>query len=882
MIRVLSLELKGYKAIYNGIKKKEIFIDFSNFTKRITLIKGLSGIGKSTIQSALSLLPEPNSSFIDGVHAEKKYEFININTNIIYMCHFIHSIKSNGSRDSVKAYFSKTIDGNLTVMNPNGNLSSYKTCIENEFNIDLGFLIFSRITNEDKGIVDKTPAERKKFFNVLLKDTEMYNEINKTSIKLYNQYNGIIGSITSKLDKLQDKSIISETILKLENDINDKKNKINELNIRIGEINGLIYSIDPNSDIQNTSLQLEKDMNQTINELSLIDNNLDINNLQEYKNTLNKINDDIQNIHKEIDIIKVKLENNIKNKEEKLNRLISLNSKIDKFNISSKDELENRKLELEKSITNKLVVINEMGIEPDEISSNDYLLAIDILKKIENISQNTMSLYDVSIINDSIHHFINNISISTVELNSILNDLNNKFSNLDKIISNIKNDEISIEILKLRPKTCKDDSCEFIKNALSLLESEHIINKDKYFNEYEEVKEEIINIENELKYKSQVKECLSYFNEISIYITSNFNILNKITIINPIFLDSKEYIKNIKEYNFKDIQKIYSFIKDINIIEDYKNNKNELNVINTELSLYNDKSEIINECVNEIESINNELNTMELTIIEYNNKLNQFNNKITSLNNEKENISNTIKNIEDLILLNNKKESIKNKYIEIRDSILEIKKYKNELNNIHNDINYLNNELQPLESNLIKMKSDLISYDEYVEELNLYENTFQQIQLIKKYSTPTSVGIQVIFMRYYLNNILDLSNQFLSHFFNGEFLLLPDNGDNPNEFKIPCQGHGILHDDISSMSYSQRCIISMILSVSLYCKASDIYKVLLLDEIDSGLDNNQRLIFASNIDYIADTLGISHIIITSHNNEFNESYCDIVNMENYL
>ena len=882
MIRALSLELKGYKAIYNGIKKKYIFIDFSKFNKRITLIKGLSGIGKSTIQNALSLLPESNNSFIEGEHAEKKYEFINIITNEIYTCHFIHSVKPNGSRDSVKAYFFKTIDGFLTNMNPNGNLSSYKTCIENEFNIDLGFLTFSKITNEDKGIVDKTPAERKKYFNILLKNTEMYNEINKTSTKLYNQYKGIIGSITSKLDKLPDKAIINENIIKLENDINNKKDKINNLTVKIGELRGLIYSIDPNSDIQNKSIQLEKEMQETLNNISIIDNNLEINNIEEYKLNLINIENDIQFIYKEIDIIKVKLDNDIKNKEEKLNKIIYLNSKIDKFNLSSKDKLELRKSELENSMKYKIQIINEMGINPDEISSSDYLNAISILKKIEDISQSVMSMYDISIIDDSINYFINNITISTVELNSMLNNLNNKLSNLNDILNKIKNDEISIEILKLRPKNCKDDTCEFIKNALNLLNSDHIINKDKYINEYEEIKNEILTIENELNYKTQIKDSLSYLNEISIYISSNFNVLSKINFINPIILNSREYIKNIKEYNFKDIEKIYTFMKDVNIIEEYRNNKNELDIITKELSLYDDKVDIINECLDEISLINKELDNMEIDIINYNKSLNEYNISLENKINNKNELSNTIKIIEDLILLNNRKESIKNQYIEIRESILKIKELNNNILSLENEISIINQDLSPLETNLVKMKSDLISYDEYIQELNIYNDTFKQIQLIKKYSTPTSMGIQIIFMRYYLNNILDLSNQFLSNFFNGEFLLLPDTGENPNEFRIPCQGHGILHDDISSMSYSQRCIISMILSISLYCKASDIYKVLLLDEIDSGLDNNQRIIFASNIDYIADTLGISHIIITSHNNEFNESYCDIINMENFL
>lgn len=882
MIRALSLELKGYKAIYNGIKKKYIFIDFSKFTKRITLIKGLSGIGKSTIQNALSLLPENNNSFIEGEHAEKKYEFINIMTNEIYVCHFIHSIKSNGTRDSVKAYFFKTIDGFLTNMNPNGNLSSYKTCIENEFNIDLGFLTFSKITNEDKGIVDKTPAERKKYFNILLKNTEMYNEINKTSTKLHNQYKGIIGSITSKLDKLPDKSIINENIIKLENDIEIKKKKINELNIKLGEIRGLIYSIDPNSDIQNKSIQLEEEMKQTMNNISVIDSNIEISNIEDYKNKLIELENEIQFLYKEMDIIKVKLNNDIKNKEDKVNRLVSLNSKIDKFNLSSKDNLELRKIELETSINYKLEIINEMGINPDEISSSDYLNSINILKKIEDISQSIMEIYDINIIDDSINHFINNITISTVELNSILNNLNNKLSNLNDILNKIKNDEVSIEILKLRPKGCKDDSCEFIKNAISLLNSDHIINKDKYINEYEDIKNEILLIENELEYKSQIKDCLSYFNEISIYISSNFNILSKINFINPILLNSKDYIKNIKNYNFKDIEKIYSFMKDVNIIEEYRNNKNELDIIIKELSLYDDKVDIINECLNEISTINNELDNMETDIINYNNSLSEYNNTLENKLSLKNKLINDIKTIEDLILLNNKKEDIKNQYIEIRESILKIKEYNNDIISIENEINMINQDLSPLETNLVRMKSDIISYDEYINELNIYNDTFQQIQLIKKYSTPTSMGIQVIFMRYYLNNILDLSNQFLANFFNGEFILLPDTGENPNEFRIPCQGLGILHDDISSMSYSQRCVISMILSISLYCKASDIYKVLLLDEIDSGLDNNQRIIFASNIDYIADTLGITHIIITSHNNEFNESYCDIINMEDYL
>ena len=99
---------------------------------------------------------------------------------------------------------------------------------------------------------------------------------------------------------------------------------------------------------------------------------------------------------------------------------------------------------------------------------------------------------------------------------------------------------------------------------------------------------------------------------------------------------------------------------------------------------------------------------------------------------------------------------------------------------------------------------------------------------------------------------------------------------NDHEFRIPGMGIGLLNDDISSMSTSETCMISMILSFAILQQASTDYNILILDEIDGGLDTHNRLTFLNVLEELINMLNVEQCFIISHNDEINLKDCDII------
>ena len=130
-----------------------------------------------------------------------------------------------------------------------------------------------------------------------------------------------------------------------------------------------------------------------------------------------------------------------------------------------------------------------------------------------------------------------------------------------------------------------------------------------------------------------------------------------------------------------------------------------------------------------------------------------------------------------------------------------------------------------------------------------------------------------------MNKIIAIANDLLSMLFEGEFILQPFII-NENEFRIPCIGSGLMHDDISSMSTAQKCMISMILSFSLLYQSSTKYNIIKLDEIDAFLDTNNRGYFITLLDQLMGLLKCEQCFIVSHNTELSSYACDVILLKN--
>ena len=195
-------------------------------------------------------------------------------------------------------------------------------------------------------------------------------------------------------------------------------------------------------------------------------------------------------------------------------------------------------------------------------------------------------------------------------------------------------------------------------------------------------------------------------------------------------------------------------------------------------------------------------------------------------------------------------------------------------------------ELEGLNLKLIPSTTDeinknrykMVLFYEYQKEFKEFSEKFGRIETIKKYASPTT-GIQTLFMQMYLNNMITTSNKLLSLLFGGNYVLYPFVV-NENEFRIPCSGKGLMNDDISSMSTSQICMISMIISFALLHQSSGVYNIVKLDEMDGGLDQENRVQFIVLLRQMMNTLGYEQCIMISHNSELSTADTDVILLRN--
>ena len=178
----------------------------------------------------------------------------------------------------------------------------------------------------------------------------------------------------------------------------------------------------------------------------------------------------------------------------------------------------------------------------------------------------------------------------------------------------------------------------------------------------------------------------------------------------------------------------------------------------------------------------------------------------------------------------------------------------------------LNNDLNAILSERDKIASNKTLLEDYIRDLDLYNKNFSILETIRYYLSPTT-GIQTVFMRTYMGNIILKANELLSLIFNGQFIIQPF-VINEAEFRIPCLGNGLVNDDISSMSTSQICMISMILSFAILSNSSTDYNILKLDEIDGGLDTENRIQFIGLLKQLITMVGCEQCFLISHNMEY--------------
>lgn len=876
-----SIELCNYAGIYNGMGLSQISIDFTKCITNKIIIKGKNGSGKSTLLNAINPNPDSNDNFIPNAEARKT--LVLTNNGVDYIIRYIHPVNNNGSRGTTKGYISKLINGNMVELNPNGNISSCKDIIYSEFNLDANYLSLAKLTTENRGLVDSKPAERKKLINSIINNLETYNNIFKILSKKASTYKSLINSLVTKIDYLGNEAQLNSRlgnitgrISSLEEERDTTLGAIAAVKLRISEYIKILRDNNYDSIVEEL-----KDAKSTVKTLSTSINNKlisygidDINKIQSFMDDIYK---QIVSLESKYDSIKSRIPILIASKESELSSLKIKQEKLSSLQsdynyIDIKRAIDEAKIIIDShnEVFNKIKLMDVNIITKDEFNS-----AMEALRYLKESAYNLTSSYNIADIRECVinrSYIIDNISnihslrAELTEKRDLLNKLNTEYSVF------ISKREIAKDLIN-RPSGCTINDCPYIKNALLA---------DKKYPEGDMITLEnnISLLSNEIDVLDKTINKLVIYNEIIGFLSnierelnSNIGFIKKL----PIRKDFKEsFINRILSMDrFEDIDELYRFVDCGNMIEEYKNAMEQLHRYEVEYKLYESRNIIIESMISDIDNINKKIDNIAQEINEDSEKIAEMDIKLSELKDIYDKLKILLSKINDSLIPTQKradeltaiKETLDNNTSELDTLERQLGTLNANMNNITNDIKVLSEEKD-------EIKHSLVMLTDYKKELALYQDSYTKIDKIRYYASP-STGIQTLYMQLYMNNVISTANNLLSLLFDGEFILQPFII-NEQEFRIPCLGSGLLHDDISSMSTAQKSMISMILSYSILHQSSGVYNIISLDEMDGSLDGSNRLYFMTLLDNIMRILGCEQCFIISHNSELISEMADII------
>ena len=874
-MKLLSIRLENYIGIYNGRGDNILEVDLSQSTSNIVIIRGSNGSGKSTLLKALSPLQDDNTAIIPGMEGKKTLRYLY--NGEVYEILYVHPVKNDGSRGQVKMQVYKGM--NRVELNPTWNVTSGKDIIFDLFNLDANFLTLSQLSSEDRGLADKKPAERKKFVNSIINGIEVYNNMYKVITKKYSTFKNMINTISSKIRQIGNIEELNARFINISKQVEDVSSERDKAVIEASKIDAEIGILTRDNNLEEY-YKINEEIRDNIDYISasksqvidLSKGELSSENLYELKdiidNSLHTFDKDISKWKSEEAVANAKIESISREKDEAFN---SLQTKITKRGTLLDGGFSDSDLSLYKDTKAK---IDELNKDIDNLNSS-----------IKNLSEAEALVNAMEMIVPVLDSLYNGLDATTKKekydfvKTTLDNDgkyvdqtveLSRTYNEVSRTVGELESEVLAYEILfdkakslALRPKECKIDDCSFVKEAIEA-SSKHPEKRINDINkEISESKTLLKSLEKDIESYKELYDFNKRFTNLHGMVLSFRKLLEKSPvdyIIDPYqLLASLDHMEKLM-IDFNQIRGIF------NIITTKSNYEEIIESLKEPAAKYEANKALIDELDSDIASLKDKLTTIDNRLMVEKDAISETITDI-SLTEFKIEVYTKCKSlVDECIGLDVRNEELQAQINSLSDIALKVKTLDTRMAEAKSRADRLNNDLNAILNERDKIASNKTLLEDYIRDLDLYNKNFSILETIRYYLSPTT-GIQTVFMRTYMGNIILKANELLSLIFNGQFIIQPF-VINEAEFRIPCLGNGLVNDDISSMSTSQICMISMILSFAILSNSSTDYNILKLDEIDGGLDTENRIQFIGLLKQLISMVGCEQCFLISHNMEY--------------
>lgn len=880
-MRITYIRLENYIGIYNGRGDEVLEIDLSQNMNPIVIIRGTNGSGKSTLLKSLTPINDDSNAIVPGVTGRKIIRYLH--NGITYEIEYVHPIDKEGKRKQTRGQVYKYGPNGKEELNPTWNVSSAKDIIYSLFNLDSNFLALSQLSSEDRGLADKRPAERKSFVSSIISGIEAYNAMYKIISKKHSMYKSLIQSLTAKINRIGNKEDLD---LRYNTITKQVSQAISDRDASIQRIAMLRAKLDENNAEklleEYTKIRDKYELNKK--ERVLLTNSLS----KYYKDrtaniyTVEERATFIRDEEMELSENKAKLPQWEESYKTASNEYSSCELKIADINT----EINKKKSRLETFIDADFseeelgryndAVVNLKAIEND-IDKLDYRIdnksEYDRLKELfdmmNNFSYAIMDRYEFitredvdTLVTRNSSFYESTLGTITKEIEACTKERISTEADIgfyESLVDKTKN-------LELKPKDCKFTDCVFIVEAI---EAEKKKPKDalvKLADKLKKLEDELKELNDNLHLTNEAKSFMDKLEALQVVFESNTSYLSKIG-ADGIWKGFIESITNNTTAKFLE-EYIYRATNSYNLLEAKESVSKIVDSLKESAIKYNANKTIIDEINGDIERMEAERKGYEIDLNVSYEKMGNYSalrDEYDCLIREAETNLPHLDKIQEIDLEMRELEKKADESKAKRDLIKELNAKILEESAIAERCKDNYNELIAQRDDIAHNK---ILIDEYHKEMQEYTDNYERIEAIKYYVSPNT-GIQTIFIGAYMNDIMVKANELASCIFGGEFVIQPF-VINETEFRIPCLGSGLMNDDISSMSTSQICMLSMIISFAILANASTDYNILKLDEIDGGLDTENRIQFITLLGNLISMVGCEQCFLISHNMEYSD------------
>lgn len=830
-MKITLLELTNFAAIYVGLRRERLRLDFSKFDNIITIIVGEMGTGKTTILSQLhpwsniGVLDERNSDQMirsekDGI---KHIVFKDGNDTF----DIVHKYTWTKDHHSTKSFFKF----NGEELNPNGNVSSFKDIVTKMMGADQSYLRITRLGPNVSNLIDMPWNQRKSYVASIIENVDIYTNILVEIRNMIKSCDAELSALTKQVMGVTDDELKNMKIqlVELDKSLDDDSKKILNMYADIQQIvseNNLILAKYEN-DIAaakgkiNSRLSRNRDKQSDLsNRIRELDGNIDIN-----------------TVMMEIGSISANIDNTKQNRsllEDQYNTLsVQLNQLETKKNNSADSRYMEELIKNYQDLVNKVSFYNEQlaNYKPIMTSAEINSLISDI-RTLDEIIFTTRS-YNRHILNDILSSSINNpVSYAKEQIGK----LQERIIKLKRHISNLRYLEsynVTSELPEITNKECL--LCPYYTTHPNIAKK---TNQGKTESKIKEI-------------NAEIEECQ---NKINLY--EDYSVVNtKIEQCKRLFYNIKDSVQKLGALKSYDIKGIllsnnvwYDYDKIITELE-LAVNYNDRNIISSkliDLKAEIDRYEHLNldEIVKQIKSKSDMLEDTKTAIKECDDNITKLNDELERLNK----VMNDYTIIDDL----KRDLSVVEKLLEDDDKLLEellkdsdkLQSNKFDLNDLQDRFDHLQGQYNSNKTNYEKLSNTINIIGTSKAQINDLQEKKYIYELIKDASSPQT-GIPLLYVQLFLNDCITITNQLISMVLDESVEIMGLDLSKP-DMKIPYRKNGQIMEDVKSASQGERAAISLALSFAFMHKCLAMnkgdynYNILLLDEIDAPFDSNAR------------------------------------------